>query len=130
MSLENRAEAVLKDIEGKAQAAAGEASGDSGDKIAGNAKQLEAQARNGIEDLKDRASDAGETIKEKAGELKDRVGDAIDNLKAKASNTAEDIESEANNIKAEADRVAAQEKHRAVSAVAEAKADADRAKYL
>ncbi|MEM8806828.1 MAG: CsbD family protein [Cyanobacteria bacterium P01_G01_bin.38] len=50
---QGRAKAVTKNIEGKAQAAVGKATGDLGDQVAGHAKQLESQARNAVEDIKD-----------------------------------------------------------------------------
>ncbi|MEM6836821.1 MAG: CsbD family protein [Cyanobacteria bacterium P01_C01_bin.120] len=56
MQPQGRAKAVTKNIEGKAQAAVGEATGDLGDQVAGNAKQLESQARNAVEDVKDRVN--------------------------------------------------------------------------
>ncbi|HEY9301608.1 MAG TPA: CsbD family protein [Phormidium sp.] len=53
MSLEERAKAVAKNVEGKAQEAYGEVSGDPKDKAAGKAKQVEAQATHAKEDIKD-----------------------------------------------------------------------------
>ena len=64
MSIENRTEAAMKDIEGKAQAAAGEISGDSGDKIAGNAKQLEAVIAQKTDELLQKEVAYDEKIKE------------------------------------------------------------------
>lgn len=53
MSLEERAKAVGKNIEGKAQETWGEVTGDPKDKAAGRAKQVEGQARHAKEDVKD-----------------------------------------------------------------------------
>lgn len=53
MSLEDRAKAVGKNVEGKAQEAWGEVTGDPKDKAAGKAKQAEAQVRHAAEDIKD-----------------------------------------------------------------------------
>lgn len=53
MSLEDRAKAAGKNIEGKAQEAVGNVSGDPKDKAEGNAKQTESEARNAVEDVKD-----------------------------------------------------------------------------
>lgn len=53
MSIEDRAKATAKNIEGKMQAAAGEITGDSKDKAEGEAKQAEAKATHAKEDVKD-----------------------------------------------------------------------------
>jgi uncharacterized protein YjbJ (UPF0337 family) len=53
MSLEEKAKAAAKNIEGKAQEALGNVTGDPEDKVEGKAKQVEAGARNLKEDVKD-----------------------------------------------------------------------------
>ncbi|HEY9620947.1 MAG TPA: CsbD family protein [Crinalium sp.] len=53
MSLEDRAKATAKNVEGKLQEAAGEVTGDPKDKAEGRAKQAEAQTRHAVEDVKD-----------------------------------------------------------------------------
>lgn len=53
MSTENRVEATLKNIEGKAQEMLGEITGNPQDKAEGQAKQAEAQARHMVENAKD-----------------------------------------------------------------------------
>ena len=53
MSLEDKAKAAAKNIEGKAQEALGNVTGDPEDKAEGNAKQVEGQVRQGVEDVKD-----------------------------------------------------------------------------
>ncbi|MEA5509400.1 CsbD family protein [Crocosphaera sp. UHCC 0190] len=53
MKLTGRAKAVTKNIEGKAQEARGNVTGNLGDQVAGKAKQAESQARNAVEDAKD-----------------------------------------------------------------------------
>lgn len=55
MSTEDRAKATAKNIEGKAQAAMGEVTGDPEDKAAGKAKQAQAKAEHAKEDVKDKA---------------------------------------------------------------------------
>ena len=55
MSMENRVEAVAKNIEGKVQQAVSEITGDPKDKIEGQAKQHEAAAMHAKEDIKDKA---------------------------------------------------------------------------
>ena len=54
MSIENRAKATMKNIEGKVQAAVGEITGDPKDKAEGNAKQAQSQATHAKEDAKDK----------------------------------------------------------------------------
>ncbi len=53
MSIENRAKAVAKNIEGKVQEIVGEVTGNPNDKAEGQAKQAEAQVRHTVENLKD-----------------------------------------------------------------------------
>lgn len=57
MSIEDRAAAVAKNIEGKVQEAASEITGDPKDKAEGQAKQDEAAAMHLKEDLKDKAKE-------------------------------------------------------------------------
>jgi uncharacterized protein YjbJ (UPF0337 family) len=56
MQLQGTPKAVTKNIEGKAQSAVGKATDDLGDQVMGTAKQLESQARNAVEDIKDRVN--------------------------------------------------------------------------
>ena len=53
MRAEDRAKATAKNIEGKAQEALGNITGDPEDKAAGKAKQAEGQTRHAAEDVKD-----------------------------------------------------------------------------
>lgn len=53
MGLDDKAKAAAKNIEGKAQEALGNVTGDPQDKAEGNAKQAEGQVRQGVEDVKD-----------------------------------------------------------------------------
>lgn len=53
MSIEDRAKATAKNIEGAAQEALGNVTGDPKDKAEGQMKQKEAQVRHGVEDIKD-----------------------------------------------------------------------------
>jgi len=57
MSIEDRAKAVAKNVEGKAQEALSEVTGDPKDKIEGQAKQDQAAAIHAQEDVKDVAKD-------------------------------------------------------------------------
>lgn len=53
MSIEDRAKATAKNIEGKVQEGVGNVTGDPEDKAEGKAKQAESQVRHGVEDVKD-----------------------------------------------------------------------------
>ncbi len=55
MSLEDKAKAAAKNIEGKVQEAVGDLTGDPKTQAEGQAKQVEAKARNVVEDAKDEA---------------------------------------------------------------------------
>jgi len=58
MSTEDRAKATAKNIEGKAQEALGNVTGDPEDSAEGKAKQTEAEARHAKEDVKDKVKQA------------------------------------------------------------------------
>ena len=58
MSLEDKAKATGKNIEGKAQEAWGNVTGDPQDKAEGKAKQAEGEVRHGVEDVKDNVKKA------------------------------------------------------------------------
>ncbi|NJM60256.1 MAG: CsbD family protein [Oscillatoriales cyanobacterium RU_3_3] len=58
MSVEDRAKATGKNIEGAAQEALGNITGDPKDKAQGKAKQKQAEASHTIEDAKDAVKDA------------------------------------------------------------------------
>ncbi|MCL1495345.1 MAG: CsbD family protein [Burkholderiales bacterium] len=53
MSLENRAKATAKNVEGKVQEAVGDMTGDTKNQAEGKAKQGEAKVRHAAEDVKD-----------------------------------------------------------------------------
>jgi uncharacterized protein YjbJ (UPF0337 family) len=55
MSIEDRVEAVAKNIEGKVQEAVGNVTGDPKDQAEGQAKQNQAAAMHTVEDMKDHA---------------------------------------------------------------------------
>jgi uncharacterized protein YjbJ (UPF0337 family) len=57
MSLEDRAKATAKNIEGKIQEAVGDVTGDPKDQEEGKAKQAEAKIRHTVEDVKDKAKE-------------------------------------------------------------------------
>ena len=72
----NRAEAMAKSVEGQAQEAMGNVTGNSQDQIRGKAKQVEAQMRNASEDMKDEI------------QLSDRAKAAAKNVEGKIQETA------------------------------------------
>lgn len=58
MGIQDRAEATAKNVEGKAQEAAGKATGDTSSEMKGKAKQGEAEAKHAKEDVKDQVKKA------------------------------------------------------------------------
>ncbi len=58
MSIEDRAKATAKNIEGKVQEAIGEVTGDPEDKAEGQAKQAEAEIEHSVENVKDKLKKA------------------------------------------------------------------------
>ncbi|ACB51850.1 putative CsbD-like protein [Crocosphaera subtropica ATCC 51142] len=58
MSTQDRVEATKSNIEGKAQEAMGEITGDPQDKAKGEAKQEKAKAQHAVEDAKDKVKQA------------------------------------------------------------------------
>jgi uncharacterized protein YjbJ (UPF0337 family) len=58
MSIEDRAKATGKNLEGKAQEAMGNITGDPKDQSEGKAKQAEAEVRHSVEDAKDEVKKA------------------------------------------------------------------------
>ncbi|MBE9213881.1 CsbD family protein [Plectonema cf. radiosum LEGE 06105] len=58
MSTEDKAKATAKNIEGKAQEAMGNMTGDTEDQAEGKAKQTEAEARHTVENAKDKVKKA------------------------------------------------------------------------
>ena len=58
MSIEDRAKATAENLEGKAQEAIGNVTGDPKDKAEGQAKQVDAEGQHAKEDIKDKIKDA------------------------------------------------------------------------
>ena len=73
MSLEDRAKAAAKDVEGKAQEALGNITDNPEHQAAGKAKQAEADIRNAAEDVKSKAKDAADAVKDKARDVKNAI---------------------------------------------------------
>jgi uncharacterized protein YjbJ (UPF0337 family) len=62
MGIEERMDATAKNLEGKAQEALGEVTGDPQDKTEGQAKQVEAQAEHAKEDVKDSVKESVDRV--------------------------------------------------------------------
>jgi uncharacterized protein YjbJ (UPF0337 family) len=78
MSMEDKIKATAKDAEGKLEAAAGELTGDDQMKVEGEAKQVQASAMNAAADLKDKAKDLAEGLKNAVGDVIDSVREKLD----------------------------------------------------
>jgi uncharacterized protein YjbJ (UPF0337 family) len=65
MSIENKINATVKNIEGKAQETLGEITGDPAQKAEGQVKQVEAAVSQAAENIKDKAKDLLDSIKSK-----------------------------------------------------------------
>jgi uncharacterized protein YjbJ (UPF0337 family) len=80
----NRAEAITKNLEGKAQEAIGNVTGDPKDQMMGKAKQAESQIRNAVEDVKDQVELTGRAkavTKQVEGQVQEAVGNVTGNAK-------------------------------------------------
>jgi uncharacterized protein YjbJ (UPF0337 family) len=73
MSLEERAKAAAKNIEGKVEETLGKIVGDPETQAKGKAKQVEAAARNTVENVKDKAKGLADAVKDKAKEIRDAI---------------------------------------------------------
>jgi uncharacterized protein YjbJ (UPF0337 family) len=96
----NRAEAITKNIEGKVQEAIGNITGDPKDQIMGKAKQVESQARNAAEDMKDKMKLKGRAkavTKNIEGKVQEAKGKATGNRKDQVAGKAKQVESQARN---------------------------------
>lgn len=58
MGIQERAEAMAKNVEGKAQEAVGDMTGDTSEEAKGKSKQVEAKASHAKEDVKDEVKKA------------------------------------------------------------------------
>jgi uncharacterized protein YjbJ (UPF0337 family) len=96
MSIEDRAKAAAKTVEGKGQEVVGAVTGNSQDELAGKAKQAEGKARDGVEDLKDKAADLGEKVREGLEDAKDTIVDKAKQLGAKVHDGIEQAKDELN----------------------------------
>lgn len=71
--MSNRFDAKAKEAEGKLESAYGELTDDTGHKVQGKAKQMQASAMNVVEDVKEAARSAGRKMREAKDDLKDKV---------------------------------------------------------
>jgi len=97
----NRVEAMTKNIEGKAQEAIGNITGDPKDQMMGKAKQVESQARNTAEDLKDKMKLKGRTkavTKNIEGKAQETIGKATGNRNDQVAGKAKQAESQGRNV--------------------------------
>jgi uncharacterized protein YjbJ (UPF0337 family) len=65
--------AITKDIEGKAQEALGNVTGDRKNQMAGKAKQVEAKVRNAVEDTKTKTKELVNKVDNKAKDINNAV---------------------------------------------------------
>lgn len=97
----NRVEAMTKNIEGKAQEAIGNITGDPKDQMMGKAKQVESQARNAAEDMKDKMKLKGRAkavTKNLEGKAQEAKGQATGDRKDRVAGQAKQVESQARNV--------------------------------
>jgi uncharacterized protein YjbJ (UPF0337 family) len=114
MSLQDRAKATAKDVEGKLQEALGDLTGDPKAQAEGKGKQVEAKVRHAVEDAKDAIdNDQTASIKHRAkataknleGKLQEGLGNMTDDPQnqsegkkkqgeAKVQHTTEDVKDE------------------------------------
>jgi uncharacterized protein YjbJ (UPF0337 family) len=96
----NRVDSMTKNLEGKAQETLGNMTGDPKDQIMGKAKQLESQARNKAEDIKDnlklngRQKAIGKNIE---GKIQEATGNITGNSKDQMMGKAKQLESQTRN---------------------------------
>jgi len=100
-TIDNRIEAITKNLEGKAQEAIGNISGDPKDQIVGKAKQAESQAINAAEDIKDNIKLKGRAkaiTKNLEGKAQEARGEATGNRKDQVVGKAKQVESQGRNL--------------------------------
>ena len=100
-ALDDRAKAVTKNLEGKAQDAIGHVTGDTRNQVEGRAKQTEASARHVTENIKDSAKLPGRakaTTKNLEGQAQDAIGNITGDPKDQISGKSKQVESKARNL--------------------------------
>jgi uncharacterized protein YjbJ (UPF0337 family) len=97
----NRAEAMTKNLEGKAQEAIGNVTGDPKDQMMGKAKQAESQVRNAAEDVKDQFQPSGRVnaaAKNVEGKAQEAMGNTTGNAKDQMMGKVKQAESRNGNV--------------------------------
>ena len=97
----NRAEAMTKNLEGKAQEAIGNVTGDPKDQMMGKAKQAESQVRNTAEDVKDQFQPSGRVnaaAKNVEGKAQEAMGNTTGNAKDQMMGKVKQAESRNGNV--------------------------------
>jgi uncharacterized protein YjbJ (UPF0337 family) len=79
----NRVEAITKNLEGKAQEAIGNVTGDPKDQMMGKAKQVESQARHAAEDVKDKSQETAKSVTKTAKSVAKAVEDKAKAVRSK-----------------------------------------------
>jgi len=100
MSIERRVDATSKNIEGKAQEALGNLTGNPRDQIEGKAKQADAEFSHAVEDIREPhdpdleklQNRAAATAKNIEGKIQEFVGDLTGNPKTKVEGIAKQAE--------------------------------------
>lgn len=101
LAMANRVETMAKDLEGKAQEAMGNLTGDPKDQIMGKAKQAESQVRNTAEDLQDQLQLKGRAkavTKNLEGKAQEAVGNITGNSSDQTMGKAKQAESQGLNL--------------------------------
>jgi uncharacterized protein YjbJ (UPF0337 family) len=96
----NRAEAFTKNIEGKTQEAMGNITGNVKDQVVGKSKQLESQAGNAVENVKDSMNLPGRIqagTKNLEGQIQEAFGNVTGNPKDKLMGKSKQLESRVRN---------------------------------
>lgn len=108
ISTMDRVKAVTKNLEGKAQEAIGNVTGNPKDQIAGKAKQAEANVRNSVENVKDNVNlpeRVKATTKNLEGKAQEVIGNATGDRKDQIVGRAKQVESNGRNLLEDAKEV-------------------------
>ncbi len=100
-TMNNKIVAITKNIEGKVQEAIGDITGDPKDQLMGQAKQVQSQAINATEDIKDSIQLTGRAkavTKNLEGKFQEASGEATGNRKDQVVGKAKQVESGTRNF--------------------------------
>lgn len=90
-----RVNAATKDLEGKAQDAIGNVTGDAKNQVAGKAKQAEAKTRYAAEDTKDKVKTGAKNLE---GKAQDALGNLTGDRRDQVAGKAKQVESKTRNF--------------------------------